>query len=162
MNFRSTREFREAMLEALGTTQDKDVENEANYKSALLEALGVEHTRSDVVNFETFREKLVEGVTSKSEGGGGSSDFSTAVVTVNGNGGFVAEVASLTTNGLRGTCFKSPFVDSFTVVLYQGKTIMQVIRATPTFSIPESETNIIYDEDNSWYLITGDCTITIS
>lgn len=80
-NFRNTREFREAMLEALGTTQDKDVENEANFKSALLEALGVEHTRSDVVNFETFREKLVEGITNKSDGGGGggSSDFYTAV-----------------------------------------------------------------------------------
>lgn len=102
-------------------------------------------------------------VTVEVEGGGGSSDFSTAVVTVNGVGAFIASVASLTENGLKGACFKSPLVDNFTVVLYQGETIMEGISGqTPNFTIPESETNIVYDEDNGWYVITGDCTITIS
>ena len=97
------------------------------------------------------------------EGGGGSSDFSTAEVTVNGNGVFAAEVASLTKNGLQGRCTKTPTENSFIVVLYQGKTIMREIGdLTPSFIIPESETNIVYDEDRSRYVITGDCTITIS
>jgi len=97
-------------------------------------------------------------------GGGGSSDFSTAVVTVTGKPTFfAAEVASLTENGLKGTCRKSPSENSFTVVLYQGSTIMQGVKGiTPSFSIPADETNIILDESNGWYLITGDCTITIS
>ena len=96
------------------------------------------------------------------EGGGGSSDFSTAEVTVNGVGGFTAEVAALTENGLSGVCFKSPLENSFTVVLYQGETIMQGNSETPDFTIPEGETNIVYDEENDWYVIKGDCTITIS
>ena len=94
--------------------------------------------------------------------GGGSSDFSTAEVTVNGVGAFIANVATLTENGLSGLCFKSPLENSFTVVLYHGETIMEGVSETPHFVIPESETNIVYDEDNGWFLITGDCTITIS
>ena len=97
------------------------------------------------------------------EGGGGSSDFSTAEVTVNGIGAFIAEVASLTEVGLKGACFKSPLENSFTVVLYQGETIMEVISGqTPNFTIPEGETNIVYDEEKDYFLITGDCTLTIS
>lgn len=92
---------------------------------------------------------------------GGSSDFSTAEVTVNGVGGFVAEVATLTENGLSGGCFKSPLENSFTVVLYQGETIMQGNSETPDFIIPEGETNIVYDEENGWYVIKGDCTISL-
>ena len=96
-------------------------------------------------------------------GGGGSSDFSTAEVTVTGRTAFfAAEVASLTENGLKGVCRKSPSENSFTVVLYQGSTIMNGINGiTPRFSIPEDETNIIYDDSNGWYLITGDCTIAL-
>ena len=92
---------------------------------------------------------------------GGSSDFSTAEVTVNGVGAFFAEVASLKENGLSGSCFKSPLENSFTVVLYQGSTIMEEVDGTPAFTIPEGETNIVADEDNGYYLITGDCTINL-
>ena len=100
-------------------------------------------------------------VTVNVEGGGGSSDFSTAEVTVNGMGIFVAEVASLIEGKLSGTCFKSPLETSFTVVLYHGETIMQgVTDVTPDFIIPEGETNIV--QDGSQYIIKGDCTITIS
>lgn len=81
-NLRNNREYREAVLTALGMTEDRDVENGVNFKSALLEALGVEHTRSDVVNFETYREKLVEGVENYS-GGGGSSDFTIKTIVKN-------------------------------------------------------------------------------
>ena len=115
---------------------------------------GTYETKGEMYNKVTVN---VEG-----GGGGGSSDFSTAKVTVNGVGGFVAEVATLTENGLSGGCFKSPLENSFTVVLYQGETIMQGNSETPDFTIPEGETNIVYDEGNGWYVIKGDCTITIS
>lgn len=92
-----------------------------------------------------------------------ASDFSTAEVTVNGVGAFIATVASLTEAGLKGACFKSPLEDSFTVVLYQGETIMEGLNGqTPNFTIPEGEINIVYDDENGWYVIKGDCTITIS
>jgi len=120
----------------------------------------------EVTENGTYEEKgeMYNKVVVNVEGGGGSSDFSTAEVTVNGKPTFfVAEVASLTENGLQGTCRKSPSENSFTVVLYQGSTIMQGVKGiTPSFSIPADETNIILDESNGWYVITGDCTITIS
>jgi len=163
-NMRNKWEFYGSILEALGVDYtDAELKNNETLRAKLLEGLGVEHTYDDVNQYPLWREKLVEGVGNMS-GGGGSSDFSTAEVTVNGKPTFfVAEVASLTENGLQGTCRKSPSENSFTVVLYQGSTIMQGVKGiTPSFSIPTDETNILLDESNGWYVITGDCTITIS
>lgn len=93
-------------------------------------------------------------------GGGGSSDFSTATVTVNGVGPFIAEVASITEDATSGTVFKPPLETSFIVILYKG---VAILNGTETeFEIPPSETNIYFDVDNGYYIITGDCTITIS
>ena len=91
-----------------------------------------------------------------------ASDFSTAEVTVNGTGAFFAEVASLKEGALYGSCFKSPLENSFTVVLYKGSTIMEEADGTPAFTIPESETNIVFDQDAGTYTITGNCTITLT
>lgn len=93
-------------------------------------------------------------------GGGGSSDFSTATVTVNGVGPFIAEAANIMEDATRGLVFKSPLETSFIVILYKGVAILEVTETE--FEIPPSETNIYYDADNGYYIITGDCTITIS
>lgn len=166
-NYRNEFEFRSALLTALGQEHtEAEAKNEEMWRRKMLDGLGVEYNQNDVNQFDLFRAKLVEGVEAKAEGGGGgggSSDFSTAEVTVNGVGAFIANVVSLTENGLKGTCFKSPLENSFTVVLYQGETIMEGISGqTPNFTIPEGETNIVADDENGWYAITGDCTITIS
>lgn len=62
MSTRNFKDFREQLLAALGSSGDHDVENEINFKNALLDALKVEHTMEDVRNFEQYREKLIEGV----------------------------------------------------------------------------------------------------
>lgn len=84
-NLRNTRIFREELLAALGVTDDLDVENEQNFKSALLNALNVEHGYQDIANFEAWREKLIEAADNISEGGGGGGgtiDYNMAKLTV--------------------------------------------------------------------------------
>lgn len=95
-------------------------------------------------------------------GGGGSSDFSTAEVTINGMPPFIADVATLTDDGLRASCFKGIGDGTITVVLYKGSTILEGNNDTPEFTVPAGETNISYDSDEDYWIITGDCTITIS
>lgn len=55
----NTREFREAVLTALGVSDDKDVENSLNFRKAVLTALGVSYTDEDVKNEQKFRALLV-------------------------------------------------------------------------------------------------------
>lgn len=162
VNLRNNREYREAVLTALGMTEDRDVENKVNFKSALLEALGVEHTRSDVVNFETFREKLIEGVTNYS-GGGGESDFSTAEVTFSGiNGTALATMPKI---------IDSPFDvimplqnevtnGTYTIALYKGKTVINLDETD--FGENVTISGDIELLEGTTYLVTGNCTITIS
>lgn len=83
-NLRNEFEFRSALLTALGQEHtEAEAKNEDTWRRKMLDGLGVEYDQNDVNQFGLFREKLIEGVTSKSEGGGSeSSDFSTARVTV--------------------------------------------------------------------------------
>ena len=71
MSLRNKKDFREAVLQALDVTDDKDVENEYNFKSAVLEAMGVEFVPADLRDFEIYRAKLVEGIGNMSYGDGG-------------------------------------------------------------------------------------------
>jgi len=104
------------------------------------------------------------------EGGGGSSDFSTAEVTVTG---VLSPDLPTTLEVNVATVAIPPIADdgssvpsgvwiigqTYKVILSKGKARLYVVRGTLT--IPSGETNITYDSDDV-YLITGDCTITIS
>lgn len=90
------------------------------------------------------------------EGGGGTSDFSTAEVTVVSVGQVHLEMPTLLIVpevNLEGT-FIEPYGDSpYTVILYKGKAYVNLDN-------PESISgDIEYDEDTHLYVITGDCTI---
>lgn len=75
-NLRNEFEFRSALLTALGQEHtEAEAKNEEMWRRKMLDGLGVEYNQNDVNQFGLFREKLIEGVTSKSEGGGGSSDL---------------------------------------------------------------------------------------
>ena len=95
------------------------------------------------------------------EGGGGSSDFSTATVTVTNNvettlcAPFVVDV-----DGYKGIFVVNSNSGEYDVALYKG-----MCQATFISSLPESvhvavTGNITYNDEI--FFITGDCTITIS
>ena len=108
------------------------------------------------------------------EAGGGSSDFSTAVVTIidgrtpTSGTTMAFQVSNLVTyndedgvtavNGLR-TFPEDSF--SFNTILYKGKAISYIsfegISQMPTLS-----GNITFSQEYEGFIITGDCTITIS
>lgn len=130
-NLRNEFEFRSALLTALGQEHtEAEAKNEDTWRRKMLDGLGVEYDQNDVNQFGLFREKLIEGVTSKSEGGGGGeSDFSTAEV----------EFKNQTTTGLNIKCccivgnnIKSPVTvtpahnSTFTVVLYKGSQQVEI------------------------------------
>ena len=110
-------------------------------------------------------EQLTEGGGS---GGGGSSDFSTAEVTIVNNGS-VSRTLDIP------SCFEStesplglPFINyqtqpvasgesaTFKVALYKGTAMLN---SKLSF---ETSGNITHNDTYNIYLITGDCTITIS
>lgn len=83
------------------------------------------------------------------EGGGGSSDFSTAEVEINGiaeiYGAFLKEDETYYINSGTPT----------TIILYKGKATLMSLHA------PQSVTgNISYDSDREEFTVTGDGTIT--
>ena len=89
------------------------------------------------------------------KGGGGSSDFSTAEVTVVANDFFEMYGAFLQTDG---TYFSNGYMDSpLTLALYKGKAYI-VINET----VASTSGDITYDSETELYIVTGDCTITIS
>ena len=104
-------------------------------------------------------------------GGGGSSDLSTAIVTLRLGETSVPglEYASLN-NTLTlddeiwtiepETLIPPINTTTKTVVLYQGKTYLfdNMIEN----AIESVEGNITYDDDNVWYVITGDCTVVLA
>lgn len=73
-NLRNEFEFRSALLTALGQEHtEAEAKNEEMWRRKMLDGLGVEYDQNDVNQFGLFREKLIEGVTKKSEGGGGET-----------------------------------------------------------------------------------------
>ena len=104
-------------------------------------------------------EQLTEG-----EGGGGSSDFSTATMTVNGNFTqsdlFIAPVIEKDPNN---EDIAFPQIQSgnstYTVILYKGRSVLMFMGSqsrtiTVSGNIETASTGV--------YIITGDGTITIS
>lgn len=101
-------------------------------------------------------------------GGGGSSDFSTATMTVviNNSASGIISVASVMTEGMETTNGSVVGVDSsyhpaFTVILYKGNAIAE-IKVPQGFQYTIATDGNITSVGGDFYLITGDCTITIS
>ena len=88
---------------------------------------------------------------------GGSSDFSTAEVTLSATGDGSLQIASIIDNELHQSV--AFFIESFEAVLYKGSQVcdISVIEGTITVS-----GDAVYDSDEQTITITGDCTITIS
>lgn len=95
------------------------------------------------------------------EGGGGSSDFSTATMTiVNGRVDTKLSVPCILDNeefNMRGSATMSIFDrSSCQVILYKGKAYVITSQA----DVESTGGNIEYDADIQMYVVTGDCTIT--
>lgn len=98
------------------------------------------------------------------EGGGGSSDFSTATLTVNGN--FTQSdifIAPLIEKDPNNEDIAFPQLQSgnstYTVILYKGRsTLMFMGSQSRTIAVSGN----IETAATGIYIITGDCTITIS
>lgn len=94
------------------------------------------------------------------EGGGGSSDFSTATVTIVGTTPDVEfECVSIDEDGMHHTISVSTGSGTATVVLYQGSASLI---NNNEYEIMSISGDIEYDVAMDEYTITGDCTITIS
>ena len=105
---------------------------------------------------EYFDNLLGEQLT---EGGGGSSDFSTATMSVIGDPN-VAELYFPYVSDFNGVDTIRTKVSSdapFTIVMYKGSATL----IDTNNQITSAEGNI-QDKGRGYYLITGDCTITIS
>lgn len=132
----------------------------------MLDGLGVEYDQNDVNQFGLFREKLIEGVTKKSEGGGGSSDFSTAEVTYRLTFNVFEEAAtnvqfvtpiSVVNNELRAQAFV-PVEE-----ISQGSTSVDIKCSTPLYKnkITVDLSRISLGNEYIFYVYAGD-TITAS
>ena len=100
-----------------------------------------------------------------SGGGGGSSDFSTATITAEGSGLTVFTGATIDEDGLATSSFIRlviPLSPTGTVILYKGKAFLELAEGVSKPTIPAGENNIYYDNEIGMYVVTGDCTITIS
>ena len=93
---------------------------------------------------------------------GGSSDFSTAEVTVSNQDGVMFLLSTVTDDGREGASFSFPLVDvsygTVQAVLYKGTAygliLVESINVTTTGAAE-------YNESDGILIITGDCTITI-
>ena len=92
-------------------------------------------------------------------GGGGSSDFSTANVTINNpNGSDGVAIPYLVDGVISPLLDESAFGETFEIVVPLGSN--GAIARPFGESFVSTSGNIVQDGDN--YIITGDCTITIS
>ena len=161
-NLRNEFEFRSALLTALGQEHtEAEAKNEEMWRRKMLDGLGVEYDQNDVNQFGLFREKLIEGVTSKSEGGGGSSDFSTAEVTVSGATGEEATVLlmPIIEDSDRRTGIEafdvnaSPIQKTYNVPLYKGHCLIKVNSG----DVDGLAGNVTLNR--SWLDVTGNCSL---
>ena len=171
-NYRNVFEFRSGLLDALGVEHSEaDAKNEERLRAKMLDGLGVEYNQNDVNQFDLFRAKLVEGVGNYS-GGGGSSDFSTAEVTINNESGKTIPVIYIqnvieenalgagSPSGVINAAYNIGSTGSIRVPLYKGGALWQIGDELLNYeiSVSGSATKV----SSAIYHITGDCVITIS
>lgn len=88
---------------------------------------------------------------------GGSSDFSTAEVTLSATGDFSLRIASIVDNEIHTTV--PSFIESFEAILYKGSQVCDTSEIMGTITVSG---DAVYDSDEQTITITGDCTITIT
>lgn len=169
MSTRNYEEYRAQALAELGEDYTvEDLRNEEKFRKKVLDGLGAEYTDEDTHNFERYRLKVLENL-SGGGGGGGGGDFTTANVTIINNHTRIS-VALGTANCVENDeILNFPYISgalpsvaagttkTLKCVLYKGTC---VIRGNNYIS--DISGAITYDETNHVYIITGDCTITIS
>lgn len=95
-------------------------------------------------------EQLLDGGGS---GGGGESDFSIATLTfINGDGSVLGALANDVDNRSTGNMFNN----IIKIILYKGQALIEIDGTV------ESTSGDIEDLGRDGWLVTGDCTITIS
>lgn len=111
----------------------------------------------DLVAGNIKKDVDILGVVGSYEGGGGSSDYSTAKVTLTNETMFALALAYIdNTNGVVSQMGTSGEYD---VVLYKGKAEGFLLAPSASASVTG---NITFDNDTYEFVITGDGTITIS
>ena len=119
---------------------------------------------ADLVAENIKKDVNILGVTGSYEGGGGSSDFSTATVTISGSGTIEMTMPVVyDTVGDEGIFSASQSFEagqSYTVPLYKGA--MAVMESVPRYTAQMISGNASIMADGMGILITGDCTITIT
>lgn len=154
-------DYRSGLLDSLNVQHNaSDVRNEDEYRKKVLNGLGVEFTDDDINQKSRYRAKVVEGLAS-SGGGGGSSDFSTAEVTL------IQKEASQ-----RGLLLPSISNDTFelqeyqsgihTVPLYKGSLFIMDMSNLGIIESVSGDIEELGEGKDYYYRIFGDCTITIS
>ena len=165
-NLRNRKEFREELIKALGITDDRDLENEYNFKRALLDGMGVSYITEDITNFDRYRAKILEGV--RNGGGGGDcGDYTTAQVTLKTGDTGVINVpipfisitgADFTVDGLTGGVSIAPNSEIvLTAILYEGKLAIHEF----DFSVIIAQSTGAYEESDGYITITGECSIAL-
>ena len=99
-------------------------------------------------------------VTVNVEGGGGSSDFSTATMTVTGGTPviYMATIIDMAEYGVVGSYPTNTELSSpYTIILYKGKAYVSIDATIASISGDAS-----VDQITGMLVVTGDCTITIS
>lgn len=116
----------------------------------------------DVITAEKLN-KIEEGIANAE--GGGESDFSVAEVTITagegGIAGYLLYLPILESDGLSTVTeisLEAQEQITKTIVLYKGKT---VVGGFGFYSV-DSTTGDITIDPHDWYIITGDCSITLS
>ena len=118
-----------------------------------------DYTPTTWVSGDTVTAEKLNNIEQGIANGGGSSDFSTATVTMVGTTPDVEfQCVSVDENGMVPTIYFSTGSGTATVVLYQGRASL-VNYNEYEMSISG---DIVYDTAMDEYIITGDCTITIS
>lgn len=161
-------EYRSGLLDSLNVQHTaSDVRNEDEYRKKVLNGLGVEYTEDDINQKNLYRAKVVEGLAS-SEGGGGESDFSTARVAIlNASGKLVtfSPFARILGDEIDASPYNVMSVSTpqdCYAVLYRGQTYIAFDTEPPTTENIATEGGVEYDESDGTFIVTGDCTITIS
>lgn len=172
---RNYEEYRAQVLASLGEDYTvEDLRNEERFRSKVLDGLGMSYETEDLVNFEKYRLKVLQGIAG---GGGSSSDFSTAEVTLN----FTVENATLVETSLETLRIDYPSEDfnyvahhipsinnKCPVLLYQGFATAEGVQAIDSNEVyyesivgtPVTTGGVSWNADLSCFEITGDGTIT--
>ena len=137
---------------------DIEIEPSTNKVDALKKIYKTLGGTDDVAGLSTVYQVL-EKITEVAEGGGGSSDFSTAEVTINNERTYNYNLPYLTEyGGIEYIQTYNSTSGTFNVVLYKGNAVLSFVDEVSlvyTGNVTELAAGFVY-------LITGDATITVT